>query len=190
MATWTNSGHGVDERRPRRGRTTGSLLRDGGHKLPSWTAGSLLCGQARRARRRGAARARGPCAAARAVGRVPWGGAWRAGGWAGANGGAAMEGGRAAARRVESGRARAAREGGRAGADGCAAMNGGRAAAGGGGAVGGGGGGGGAAAPAAPPRGRLRGDEWRAGGGARSSERVTSEREGALRPRRTKIVVS
>jgi hypothetical protein len=36
------------------GRTAGSLLRDGGHGLPSQTAGSLLRGQAR---------ARGPRAA-------------------------------------------------------------------------------------------------------------------------------
>jgi hypothetical protein len=122
-ATWTDSGHGVDERRPRRGRTTGSLLRDGGHKLPSWTAGSLLRGQARRARRRGAARARGPCAAARRVesGRVGGRGRRRGdGGWAG---GGSARGKRAGAGGV------AAREGGRAGADGGAAMNGGRAAA-------------------------------------------------------------
>jgi hypothetical protein len=106
-ATWTDSGHGVDERRPRRGRTTGSLLRDGGHKLPSWTAGSLLRGQARRARRRGAARARGPCAAARRVesGRVGGRGRRRGdGGWAGGGSargeraGAGGEGGRAGGR--------------------------------------------------------------------------------------------
>jgi hypothetical protein len=66
-APWTDGGHGVDERRSRHGRTTGSLLRDGGHKLPSWTAGSLLRGRA----------GRGPRAAAR---RVRRGGAWRAGG--------------------------------------------------------------------------------------------------------------
>ena len=38
---------GVDERRARRGRTTGSLLRDGGHGLPSRTTGSLLRGRVR-----------------------------------------------------------------------------------------------------------------------------------------------
>jgi hypothetical protein len=40
---WTN---GVDERRARCGRTVVSLLRDGGHGLPSRTAGSLLRGRA------------------------------------------------------------------------------------------------------------------------------------------------
>jgi hypothetical protein len=49
----------VDERRARRGQTAGSLLRDGGHGLPSRTAGSLL---------RGRARARGPRAACGDVG--------------------------------------------------------------------------------------------------------------------------
>jgi hypothetical protein len=49
----------VDERRAWRGRTAGSLLRDGVHGLPSWTAGSLL---------RGRARARGPRAACGDVG--------------------------------------------------------------------------------------------------------------------------
>jgi hypothetical protein len=44
--TAVNEG-GVDERRARRGRTTGSLLRDGGHGLPSRTTGSLLRGRVR-----------------------------------------------------------------------------------------------------------------------------------------------
>jgi hypothetical protein len=113
----------------RRGRMAGSLLRDGGHKLPSWTAGSLLrgwgVGEPRAAARSGEG-ARATCGGATRGERAALR-RGRAGGRASADGGAAMEGGRAAAlgcddgatraavRRVESGQAWAALRRGRAG---------------------------------------------------------------------------
>jgi hypothetical protein len=70
----------VDERRARRGRMAGSLLRDGGHGLPSWTNGERGVDERRGARelygrRRGAGRgssARG-WAAQRRRGTASWG---------------------------------------------------------------------------------------------------------------------
>jgi hypothetical protein len=82
---------GVVGWRARRGRTTGSLLRDGGHGLPSSRAGVAWAarrGRTGRVRRRapffaggrgmgGAARARGPRAAARSLLRGQAGREWR-----------------------------------------------------------------------------------------------------------------
>eukprot|EP00267_Zea_mays_P043545 XP_020395646.1 uncharacterized protein LOC109940510 [Zea mays] len=161
--TWTDGGHGVDERRP----WTNGV--DGGHGGHGVDESAPMNGEPRAAARSGEGaragnvRRRGACpGAARGERAGAGGGAAREGGRAVmVDGGAAMVDGRAGGRvrRRDAWRAGgvAAREGGRRRRRG----DGGRA-------------------PTAARR-------WRAGGRRRkvSSERVTSEREGALRPRRT-----
>jgi hypothetical protein len=135
---WTNGGHGVDGRRALFFAMAATSSLRGWRAL--FFAGGRGAGEPRAAARSGEGALATCGGAVHAGGRVPRGGAWRAGGRgrrcgeggrAGADGGATMEGGRAraAARRVESGRTRAALRRGRAGGRGRRRGDGGRAAA-------------------------------------------------------------